>query len=56
MASAEAGGLVASSPLAVAGAGERFGTSRLGAGLLIEAPTTLVAPGTYEATITFTAI
>lgn len=49
------GGLSASSPLAVAGAGNGFGTSRLGAGLLIEAPTTLM-PGTYQATITFTAI
>ncbi|MBB5788817.1 choice-of-anchor M domain-containing protein [Jiangella mangrovi] len=48
-------GLSVSSPLAVADAGSGFGTSRLGAGLLIEAPTTLV-PGIYEATITFTAI
>ncbi|MBB5788816.1 choice-of-anchor M domain-containing protein [Jiangella mangrovi] len=48
-------GLSVSSPLATAAAGDGTGTSRLGAGLLIEAPTTLV-PGTYEATITFTAI
>ncbi|WP_158602819.1 choice-of-anchor M domain-containing protein [Jiangella rhizosphaerae] len=48
-------GLSVSSPLASAPAGNGTGTSRLGAGLLIEAPTTLV-PGTYEATITFTAI
>jgi surface-anchored protein len=49
------GGLSASSPLAVAEAGNGFGTSRLGAGLRIQAPTTLT-PGTYQATITFTAI
>ncbi|SDU68548.1 choice-of-anchor M domain-containing protein [Jiangella alkaliphila] len=48
-------GLSVSRPLAAAAAGDGAGTSRLGAGLLIEAPTTLVA-GTYEATITFTAI
>ena len=48
-------GLSVSNPLASAPAGDGTGTSRLGAGLLIEAPTTLV-PGTYEATITFTAI
>ncbi|PZF84854.1 hypothetical protein C1I92_07270 [Jiangella anatolica] len=48
-------GLSVSSPLAVAAAGAGFGTSRLGADLLIEAPTTLV-PGSYAATITFTAI
>ncbi|TDC46020.1 hypothetical protein E1212_27845 [Jiangella ureilytica] len=48
-------GLSISNPLASAPAGDGTGTSRLGAGLLIEAPTTLV-PGTYEATITFTAI
>lgn len=48
-------GLSVSRPLATAAAGDGTGTSRLGAGLLIEAPTTLV-PGTYEATITFTAI
>ncbi|PZF84853.1 choice-of-anchor M domain-containing protein [Jiangella anatolica] len=48
-------GLSVSRPLATAAAGDGTGTSRLGAGLLIEAPTTLV-PGVYEATITFTAI
>jgi surface-anchored protein len=48
-------GLAVSSPLATAAAGDGTGTSRLGAGLLLEAPTTLV-PGTYEATVTFTAI
>ena len=48
-------GLSMSSPLAVAESGAGFGTNRLGAGLRIEAPTTLV-PGTYQATITFTAI
>lgn len=48
-------GLSVSRPLASAAQGDGTGTSRLGAGLLIEAPTTLV-PGTYEATITFTAI
>ncbi|WBB99837.1 MULTISPECIES: choice-of-anchor M domain-containing protein [unclassified Solwaraspora] len=47
-------GLLDSSPLAVGAAGAR-GTSELGAGLRIEAPTTQ-APGTYSATITFTAI
>lgn len=49
------GGLSVSSPLAVAAPGAGHGTSRLGAALLIEAPTTLV-PDTYRATITFTAI
>lgn len=48
-------GLQVPQPLASAGAGDGTGTTRLGAGLLIEAPTTIV-PGTYEATITFTAI
>ncbi|WP_035812806.1 choice-of-anchor M domain-containing protein [Jiangella gansuensis] len=48
-------GLTASSPLASAPPGSGTGTSRLGAGLRIEAPTTLT-PGTYEAVITFTAI
>jgi len=48
-------GLSTASPLATAPAGSGFGTSTLGADLAIEAPTTLV-PGTYQATITFTAI
>ncbi|TDD66515.1 hypothetical protein E1262_21790 [Jiangella aurantiaca] len=48
-------GLSVSRPLASAPTGDGTGTSRLGAELLIEGPTTLV-PGTYEATITFTAI
>lgn len=48
-------GLQVPQPLATAGPGDGTGTTRLGAGLLIEAPTTIV-PGTYEATITFTAI
>ncbi|TDC46017.1 hypothetical protein E1212_27830 [Jiangella ureilytica] len=48
-------GLSVSSPLAVAESSTGFGTSRLGARLRIEAPTTL-APGTYQTTITFTAI
>ncbi|WJK40659.1 choice-of-anchor M domain-containing protein [Solwaraspora sp. WMMA2056] len=47
-------GLLDSSPLAIGAAGAR-GTSELGAGLRIEAPTD-VAAGTYVATITFTAI
>lgn len=48
-------GLAVSAPLAIAAAGSGFGTSRLGADLRLEAPTSLV-PGTYEAVITFTAI
>lgn len=47
-------GLLDSSPLAIGAAGTR-GMSELGAALRIEAPTTQ-APGTYVATITFTAI
>ncbi|MDG4767913.1 choice-of-anchor M domain-containing protein [Solwaraspora sp. WMMD406] len=47
-------GLLDSSPLAIGAVGAR-GTSELGAGLRIEAPTD-VAAGTYVATITFTAI
>ncbi|NLU79227.1 hypothetical protein HCA58_12730 [Micromonospora sp. HNM0581] len=47
-------GLLDSSPLAVGATGAR-GTGELGAELRIEAPTSQ-APGTYTATITFTAI
>lgn len=48
-------GLSAVSVLASAEPGTGFGSSELGAGLVIEAPTTL-RPGTYTATITFTVI
>ncbi|WP_422771397.1 choice-of-anchor M domain-containing protein [Plantactinospora sp. WMMC1484] len=48
-------GLSVGSPLAIAPPGAGFGTSKLGAGLVIETPTTL-APGTYAGTITFTVI
>jgi surface-anchored protein len=48
-------GLAVSRPLAIAAPGTGFGTSVLGAALLVEAPADLL-PGTYEATITFTAI
>ncbi|MFC0530970.1 choice-of-anchor M domain-containing protein [Phytohabitans kaempferiae] len=48
-------GLATANPLATAPAGSGTGTSILGAELLIEAPTTQ-APGTYQATITFTLI
>lgn len=48
-------GLSVASTLASAAPGAGVGTSRLGAGLAIEAPTSL-KPGTYTATITFTVI
>lgn len=48
-------GLSVSRTLATAAAGTGIGTSTLDAGLLLYAPTNLT-PGTYEGTITFTAI
>jgi surface-anchored protein len=48
-------GLSVARTLASAAPGNGVGTSRLGAGLAIEAPTSL-KPGTYTATITFTVI
>jgi hypothetical protein len=48
-------GLSVAGILASAAPGSGAGTSKLGAGLTIEAPTTL-RPGTYTATITFTVI
>lgn len=48
-------GLSVARTLASAAPGGGFGTSELGAGLAIEAPTSL-KPGTYTATITFTVI
>ncbi|MCT2585571.1 choice-of-anchor M domain-containing protein [Actinophytocola gossypii] len=48
-------GIAAASTLASAAPGSGIGTSRLGAGLVIEAPTSLT-PGTYTGTITFTVI